>query len=458
MWWQAVEWIARQPEAYGRIIAQVNASAECILNATWRWAVWLWTAWWQAVEWIARQPEASDKIWEAFDLVCEYALSWDEYQWEWIGTLWWQAVEWIARQPEVYTWIMEFMEMVMTDILSTTGEKSVSLGTLWAAGAEALARSSLSYTYSYVDGRYQYIYTVNSGFIDKVFDVYDFLKENVMLSNQTDKVDVNIVFNIAHTITFDSNGWTEIDSITQPYGSSVIAPANPTRIGYEFVGWDKEIPENMPDEDITITAIWMAKWWSAGWWSNISSDEIKDKNVDDDGKNEKEAEVKDSQSDIVQDVDQWNVSFQRRRWNIWKTLKTKNIDRADIDIWVGEKTVVWGPYTVWKDIAMYDKSGEVMALMNPETAELEFQSWYQNSLDVKVFVQNSAVGDGQIEQQCIACFDLGEFARLYPGGASILEYFGAKDCLLKLIQHKNMELKNRALVCLQKIMMKSLKK
>ena len=74
------------------------------------------------------------------------------------------------------------------------------------------------------------------------------------------------------------------------------------------------------------------------------------------------------------------------------------------------------------------------------------------------FVQNNAVGDKEIEQQCIACFDLGEFARLYPGGAGILEYFGAKDSLLKLIQHKNMELKNRALVCLQKIMMKSLKK
>ena len=74
------------------------------------------------------------------------------------------------------------------------------------------------------------------------------------------------------------------------------------------------------------------------------------------------------------------------------------------------------------------------------------------------FVENNAVGDKEIEQQCIACFDLGEFARLYPGGAGILEYFGAKDSLLKLIQHKNMELKNRALVCLQKIMMKSLKK
>ena len=70
--------------------------------------------------------------------------------------------------------------------------------------------------------------------------------------------------------------------------------------------------------------------------------------------------------------------------------------------------------------------------------------------------QNNENAD--IEMKCIACFDLGEFARLYPGGASILEHFGAKSSLLKLIQHKNLELKNRALVCLQKIMMRSLKK
>ena len=60
--------------------------------------------------------------------------------------------------------------------------------------------------------------------------------------------------------------------------------------------------------------------------------------------------------------------------------------------------------------------------------------------------------------KCIACFDLGEFARPHPGGASILDIFGAKESLLLLIQHKNLELKNRALVCLQKIMMRSLKK
>lgn len=89
--------------------------------------------------------------------------------------------------------------------------------------------------------------------------------------------------------------------------------------------------------------------------------------------------------------------------------------------------------------------------------EFEFSNFDYIRRLVK-FVEFNAVNDNQIEQQCIACFDLGEFARLYPGGASILEHFGAKNCLLKLIQHKNMELKNRALVCLQKIMMKSLKK
>lgn len=44
---------------------------------------------------------------------------------------------------------------------------------------------------------------------------------------------------------------------------------------------------------------------------------------------------------------------------------------------------------------------------------------------------------------------------MYPGGAGIVTHFGAKEGLLKLIQHENMELKNKSLVCLQKIMMKS---
>ena len=59
-----------------------------------------------------------------------------------------------------------------------------------------------------------------------------------------------------YTITFDTNGGSDIAPITQDYGTEITAPDNPTRKGYTFKGWDKEIPETMPAENITITARW----------------------------------------------------------------------------------------------------------------------------------------------------------------------------------------------------------
>ena len=59
-----------------------------------------------------------------------------------------------------------------------------------------------------------------------------------------------------YTITFDTNGGSEVAPITQDYGTKINAPANPTRKGYTFKGWDKEIPKTMPAENITITARW----------------------------------------------------------------------------------------------------------------------------------------------------------------------------------------------------------
>ncbi len=59
-----------------------------------------------------------------------------------------------------------------------------------------------------------------------------------------------------YTIAFDTNGGSEIPPITQDYGTEITAPDNPTRKGYTFKGWDKEIPETMPAENITITARW----------------------------------------------------------------------------------------------------------------------------------------------------------------------------------------------------------
>ena len=59
-----------------------------------------------------------------------------------------------------------------------------------------------------------------------------------------------------YTITFDTNGGSEIAPITQDYGTEITAPDNPTRKGYTFKGWDKEIPEAMPAENITVKAQW----------------------------------------------------------------------------------------------------------------------------------------------------------------------------------------------------------
>ena len=59
-----------------------------------------------------------------------------------------------------------------------------------------------------------------------------------------------------YTITFDTNGVSEIAPITQDYGTEITAPDNPTRKGYTFKGWDKEIPKTMPAENITVKAQW----------------------------------------------------------------------------------------------------------------------------------------------------------------------------------------------------------
>ena len=59
-----------------------------------------------------------------------------------------------------------------------------------------------------------------------------------------------------YTITFDTAGGSEIAPITQDYGTNIAAPADPTRDGYTFIGWDREIPETMPAENMTVTAQW----------------------------------------------------------------------------------------------------------------------------------------------------------------------------------------------------------
>jgi len=66
------------------------------------------------------------------------------------------------------------------------------------------------------------------------------------------------------TITFDSNGGSDVQAITKKAGESITAPSAPTRTGYTFSGWytDNGTFENeytfgtMPAQNLTLFAKW----------------------------------------------------------------------------------------------------------------------------------------------------------------------------------------------------------
>ncbi|XFA99121.1 leucine-rich repeat protein [Candidatus Izemoplasma sp. B36] len=103
-------------------------------------------------------------------------------------------------------------------------------------------------------------YTLVGWFIDPeltteyIFDVMP--SENIMLYAKW--------VSSESTITFDTNGGSLIEPITQETGSVIIYPENPVKEGYTFDGWFTE-PELingyqadfMPNEDLTLYASWI---------------------------------------------------------------------------------------------------------------------------------------------------------------------------------------------------------
>ena len=65
------------------------------------------------------------------------------------------------------------------------------------------------------------------------------------------------------TITFDSDGGTAVDPITQEEGSAVTAPADPTKDGFIFDGWQPAVPATMPVDDVTCVAQWAVNTYNA---------------------------------------------------------------------------------------------------------------------------------------------------------------------------------------------------
>lgn len=82
-----------------------------------------------------------------------------------------------------------------------------------------------------------------------------------------------------YSISFITNGGSLVSTITQTYGSTVTKPEDPTRLGYEFLGWIKSYNpvvhytfDTMPAENITVYAMWNAISYSITFNSNGGSD------------------------------------------------------------------------------------------------------------------------------------------------------------------------------------------
>ena len=55
----------------------------------------------------------------------------------------------------------------------------------------------------------------------------------------------------------------------------------------------------------------------------------------------------------------------------------------------------------------------------------------------------------------IACYDIGEFARYYPNGRHIAKRLGAKNAIMNLIEHDNIDLQRHALQAVSKMMVQN---
>ena len=124
---------------------------------------------------------------------------------------------------------------------------------------------------NYGDGG-SYAFTGNDGPIAKIvvsvpdnFTAGEYeveLKEIVLVNASFQSISVNdytFKWSIidTFTITFDSNGGTSVESITQDNGTVITPPANPTREGYTFIGWEPALPETMPIGGLAVKAQWV---------------------------------------------------------------------------------------------------------------------------------------------------------------------------------------------------------
>jgi hypothetical protein len=70
---------------------------------------------------------------------------------------------------------------------------------------------------------------------------------------------MNIKLSTPSTITFDSAGGTAVADLVGNVGRTIKVPVNPTKSGFDFAGWEPELPATFPAGGLAVTATWNAR-------------------------------------------------------------------------------------------------------------------------------------------------------------------------------------------------------
>ena len=165
-----------------------------------------------------------------------------------------------------------------------------------------------------------------------------------------------------YTITFDTDGGSAIAPITQDYNSAVTAPADPTKTGYTFAGWDKEIPATIPAEDITIKALWTINQYTI--------------TFDTDGGSEIAPITQDYNSAVTTPADPTKTGYTFAGWDkeIPATISAENITiKALWTINQYKVTFIADGVVVYED--MLDYGSQIIVPNAPEKEGYTFSTW-----------------------------------------------------------------------------------
>lgn len=88
--------------------------------------------------------------------------------------------------------------------------------------------------------------------------VFNAWDKEIPATMPAENITIKALWTALHTITFDTDGGTVIAPVTLPVGATVTAPQNPTKLYYDFAGWTPSVPAVMPDADLTVKAQWTA--------------------------------------------------------------------------------------------------------------------------------------------------------------------------------------------------------